>query len=311
MKICVLDGYAANPGDISWDEMAKMGELTVYDRTKPEEIIPRCTGADAVLTNKCVIGADVMDALPSLKYIGVLATGYNVIDVTAAGRRKIAVTNIPAYSTESVAQLVFAFILECASHVGAHARAVRAGQWERSADFCFWNEPLTEISGKKLGIIGMGAIGSRVAEIGRAFGMQVTGYSPSKCDKSVLEGIICDSDIISLNCPLKPDNAGMINADAINRMKPGVWLINTARGGLIDEQAVCDALASGKIAYFCADVVSREPILGTNPLLKAPNVLLTPHIAWAPYEARVRLMNTAVNNIRAFINGERLNRVDA
>lgn len=310
MKIVVLDGYAADPGDISWSEVEQLGELTVYDRTAPEQITDRCRGAQAVLTNKCPMTEATMKALKDLRYIGVLATGYNIVDVKAAKDLGIAVTNAPAYSTDCVAQLVIAFILEAASHVGEHSRAVMGGQWETCPDFVFWNYPLTEISGKKLGILGNGAIGSKVARIASAMGMEVTAYSPSKNSPEIKEKIIRESDIISLNCPLKKDNEKMINAETIGKMKKGVWIINTARGGLVDEQAVSDALHSGQIGYFCADVVSREPILGTNPLLHAPNVMLTPHIGWAPYEARVRLMDITAENLKAFQNGERKNRVE-
>ena len=310
MKIVVLDGYAANPGDISWSEMEALGELTVYDRTAPDDIEKRLQDADVLLTNKCIITKEIMTKLPKLKYIGVLATGYNVIDVAAAKELGIAVTNIPAYSTRSVAQLVFALILEIAQHVGEHSRAVLSGRWETSKDFVFWDYKLTELVGKTLGIIGYGAIGHAVGSLAEAFGMNVIPYSPSIAGKDVLERIYAESDIISLNCPQKPDNAGMINKDVLDKVKPGAWLINTARGGLIDENAVADALRSGKLGWYAADVVSKEPILGTNPLLKAPNVILTPHIAWAPYEARVRLMDISVKNLQAFIRGEALNRVE-
>ncbi len=311
INITVLDGHAANPGDISWDGMRALGNLTVYERSAPEEIIARCRGAQAVLTNKCQLTGDIINSLPELKYIGELATGFNNIDVAAAAKKGIAVTNVPAYSTQSVAQLVFAFILEAALRVGEHSNQVLAGKWEKSQDFCFWSYSLTELAGKRLGVIGAGRIGSRVAEIGAAFGMTVSTYSPSKNKKRELDDIISGSDVISLNCPLKPENAKMINRDTLSRMKKGAWLVNTARGGLIDEDAVCEALKSGQLGFYCADVVSKEPIEGTNPLLHAPNVLLTPHIGWAPYEARVRLMNVAVSNLKAFLNGERLNRVDA
>ena len=310
MNIVVLDGYAANPGDISWEGFEKLGRLTVYERTSPEDIVSRCLDADAVLTNKCHITKQIIEQLPKLKYIGELATGYNNIDVEAAAERGVAVSNVPAYSTDCVAQLVFAFILEAAVHVGEHSRAVLGGQWQNCKDFCFWNYPLTEIGSKRLGIIGNGRIGKRVGEIASAFGMKVSAYSPSKNSPDELSEIISQSDIISLNCPLKPNNIRMIDVETIARMKQGVWLINTARGALIDEDAVSEALASGKIGYYCADVMSTEPIRPDNPLLKAPNVILTPHIGWAPYEARVRLMNIAVDNLKAFLRSERLNRVD-
>ena len=310
MKITVLDGYAANPGDISWKEIEDLGELTVLDRTAPCDIIEKAKDTEILLTNKCSITDEIISALPRLKYIGELATGFNNIDVKSAARHGVAVANIPAYSTESVVQHVFAFMLEIASSVGVHSEAVLSGKWQTNPDFCFWINPLVEISGKKLGIIGNGKIGSRVAEVGRAFGMDVTAYSPSKCDKSVLDKIIEQSDVISLNCPLKPDNAGMINKETISRMKKGVWLINTARGGLVDEQAIADALKESRIGWYAADVVTHEPINADSPLLTAPHVYLTPHIAWAPYEARIRLMHIAAENIKAFLNGERLNRVE-
>ena len=311
LNITVLDGYAANPGDISWDEIRKLGNLTVYERTPASEIVNRCIDSEIVLTNKCNITREHIANLPRLRYIGELATGYNNIDVAAASERGIAVSNVPAYSTQSVAQLVMAFILEAALHVGEHSRACHEGQWQNCKDFAFWNYPLRELNGMSLGVIGAGKIGSRVAELAAAFGMKVKTYSPSKCAKEVLDDIITGSDIISLNCPLKGDNAGMINAETLGRMKKGTWLINTARGALVDEQAVRKALESGQLGYYCADVVSVEPIKADNPLLGAPNVLLTPHIGWAPYEARVRLMNIATDNLKAFLNGERLNRVDA
>ena len=310
-NITVLDGFAANPGDISWEKIEKLGNLTVWERTRPEEIIERCKDSEAVLTNKCSLTREIIFALPKLRYIGELATGFNNIDVKAAKERGVAVSNVPAYSTDSVAQLVMAFILEGALHVGEHSRACLGGRWAASKDFCFWDYPLTELRGKKLGIIGAGRIGSRVKEMAEVFGMTVTAYSPSRCGKNVLDEIIEQSDIISLNCPLKPDNAGMINASSLARMKKGAWLINTARGALVDEEAVSQALSSGRLGLYCADVVSREPISADNPLLSAPNVMLTPHIGWAPYEARVRLMDISADNLRAFLNGERLNRVDA
>ncbi len=311
LNITVLDGFAANPGDISWQAMEQIGNLIVYERSAPEEILTRCKDSEIILTNKCAITGEIISALPALRYIGELATGYNNIDVRAAAQRGIAVTNVPAYSTDSVAQLVMAFILEAALHVGEHSRACANGQWQNSKDFCFWNYPLRELNGMSMGVIGAGRIGSRVAEIAACFGMKVRTYSPSKCKSEVLKEILENSDVISLNCPLKQDNEKMINAAAISKMKKGVWIVNTARGALVDEQAVKDALVSGQIGYYCADVVSVEPIRTDNPLLNAPNVILTPHIGWAPYEARVRLMDIAVRNLKAFLAGEKLNRVDA
>lgn len=310
MRIVVLDGYAANPGDIRWDALQALGEVILYDRTSTEDIVARLQDADAALLNKCPMTAETMRALPRLKYIGVLATGYNIVDTSAARELGIAVTNIPAYSTQSVAQHVFALILEIASHVGEHSRACLSGKWAASRDFCFWDYPLTEISGKSLGVIGNGAIGKAVGKIAEAFGMKVLTYSPSQNAPEHLEEIYETCDIISLNCPLKPSNREMICRETLSRMKNGAWLINTARGGLINEGDVREALISGKLGYFAADVVSVEPISADNPLLDAPNVILTPHIAWAPHEARVRLMSIAVENLKSFLNGNLINCVN-
>ena len=311
MRIIVLDGFAANPGDIRWDELKALGDVTVYDRTPENEILSRAEGAEAILTNKCPLRAETIQKLPSLQYIGVLATGYNIVDTAFAKERGIVVTNIPAYSTESVAQHVFALILEIAVHAGAHSAACLSGKWASSRDFCFWDYPLTEICGKTLGIIGYGAIGKRVGAIAEAFGLRVIPYSPSMGKSENLDRIIEESDIISLNCPLKADNAGMIREKTIARMKTGVWIVNTARGGLVVESDVAEALKSGKIGAFAADVVAHEPINADSPLLSAPNVILTPHIAWAPYEARVRLMNIAVQNLRSFMDGNVIHQVNA
>ena len=310
MRIVVLDGFAANPGDISWGELENLGEVVVYDRTKEEDILHRAKDAEIVLLNKCPMTAKTIAALPRLKYIGVLATGYNVVDTAFAKEKGVVVTNIPAYSTPSVAQHVFALILEIASHVGAHSAGCLSGKWENSKDFCYWEYKLTEISGKTLGVIGNGAIGQAVSKIGAAFGMNVKAYSPSRNTKEELEDLIRTSDILSLNCPLKPDNREMINRESISRMKDGVWIINTARGGLVNEGDVKDALISGKIGAFAADVVSVEPIRGDNPLLSSPNVILTPHIAWAPLEARQRLMKIAVDNVKGYLSGNLINCVN-
>lgn len=311
MRIIVLDGFAANPGDIRWDELKALGDVTVFDRTREDEILARAEGAEAILTNKCPLRAETLKELTSLKYIGVLATGYNIVDTEAAKALGIVVTNIPAYSTESVAQHVFALILEIAVHAGAHSAACLSGRWTNSRDFCFWDYPLTEICGKTLGIIGYGAIGKRVGAIAEAFGLNVIPYSPSMKKPENLDRIFAESDIISLNCPLKADNAGLISEKTVERMKKGVWVINTARGGLVVESDVAKALKSGKIGAYAADVATHEPINADSPLLTAPNVILTPHIAWAPYEARVRLMNIAVKNLRAFMDGRAINQVNA
>ena len=310
MRIVVLDGFTANPGDLSWAEIEALGEVKVYDRTEEKDIASRAKDADAVLLNKCPMTRETMQQLKNLKYIGVLATGYNVVDTAYAKEAGIVVTNIPAYSTESVAQHVFSLILEIASHVGAHSEACLSGAWENSRDFSFWNYPLTELSGKTLGIIGYGAIGQRVKRIADAFGMNVISYSPSKNPIETLEKIYKESDVISLNCPLKDDNKEMISARSIEKMKKGVWIINTARGGLVNEKDVKDALLSGKIGWFAADVVSVEPIRHDNPLLTAPNVILTPHIAWAPLEARSRLMKIAADNLKNFMAGTIVNCVN-
>lgn len=310
MRIVVLDGFTANPGDLSWGEIEALGEVCVYDRTDEKDIVLRAKDADAVLLNKCPMTKETMIQLKNLKYIGVLATGYNVVDTAYAREADIVVTNIPAYSTASVAQHVFALILEIASHAGAHSEACLSGAWERSRDFCFWNHPLTELSGKTLGIIGNGAIGQNVGRIASAFGMNVISYSPSQNPPETLEKIYAESDIISLNCPLKDSNKEMISASSISRMKKGVWIINTARGGLVNEKDVKDALISGRIGYFAADVVSVEPIRHDNPLLTAPNVILTPHIAWAPLEARKRLIRIAADNLKNFMAGTIVNRVN-
>ncbi len=303
MRIVVLDGFTANPGDVSWDEIERLGDVSVYERTSEKDIVLRAKGADAILLNKCPMTKETMIELRNLKYIGVLATGYNVVDTAYAKQAGIVVTNIPAYSTASVAQHVFALMLEMAAHVGAHSERCLSGAWEKAKDFCFWDYPLTEISGKTLGIIGNGAIGQAVGRIANAFEMNVIAYSPSKNPPEILEKIYRESDVISLNCPLRDDNREMISAASISKMKKGVWIINTARGGLVNEQDVKDALVSGRIGAFAADVVSSEPIKSDNPLLTAPNVILTPHIAWAPLEARKRLVKIAADNLRNFMAG--------
>lgn len=314
MKIVVLDGYAANPGDLPWEPFEALGELTVYPRTTPEEVVERSKDADALLTNKVVISDEVMNQLPKLKYVGVLATGYNVVDVEAAHRRGIVVTNIPAYSTDSVAQLVFAHLLNVTNHVDYYARQNRKGAWTVSDDFCYWDTPLVELSGKRLGIVGLGNIGMKVARIARMFGMDVYAVTskhhadlPDGILKSTLEGMLAVSDVVSLHCPLTPETNHLINAETIGRMKQGAVLINTGRGPLVDEQAVADALADGRLSAYCADVLSEEPAQAYNPLLRCDNAYLTPHIAWATIEARTRLAKIAEDNLRAFIEGSPIN----
>ena len=311
MKIVVLDGYAANPGDVSWEAMQSLGELTVYDRTAPDEVLERVAEADALLTNKVVITAAMMAQLPALKYIGVLATGYNVVDVKAAREQGIIVTNIPAYSTDSVAQLTFAHILNITHRVGHYASQNRQGRWSSNPDFVYWDTPLIELSGKTMGIVGLGSIGMKVATIARQFGMDVFALTsknssdlPQGLQKTTLDGLLAISDVLSLHCPLTDDTYHLIDAKALSKMKPGAILINTGRGPLVDEEAVAKALDSGQLMAYGADVMSVEPPQPSNPLLRCPNAYLTPHIAWATFEARQRLMQIAVDNLQCFIDGQ-------
>lgn len=321
MKIVVLDGYTLNPGDLSWGGIEKIGELTVHDSTgfAPEKVIETIGDAEIIFTNKTPLSKEVLSKVPTVKYIGVLATGYNVVDTEAAKKQGIVVTNIPAYGTAAVAQFTLALILELCHHIGEHSRAVFNGDWTKSGDFCFWNYPLIELAGKKMGIIGFGRIGQATAKIAQAFGLNVLAYDNYKdpdfkesdsCKYSTLDELLSDSDIISLHCPLFESTKGMINKNSISKMKDGVMIINTSRGPLIEEQDLCDALESGKVAGAAVDVVSREPISADNPLLKAKNCIITPHIAWAPKESRTRLMNTAVENLAAFVNGNPVNVVN-
>lgn len=316
MKIVELDGYAANPDDISWEPLKALGELTVYSRTKAEDVVERAKDAEIVLTNKVVFTDEVMAQLPKLKYIGVLATGYNVIDVEAAYRRGIVVTNIPAYSTESVVQMTFAQILNITNQVGHYADEVRGKRWSNNPDFCYWDTPLIELSGKTMGIVGLGHIGSRVAHVAREFGMDVFALTskdssqlPDGIQKTTIDGLLGVADILTLHCPLTKDNYHMINAERLEQMKSGAILINTARGALVDEAAVAKALESGHLAAYGADVMDVEPPKADNPLLGQPHAFLTPHIAWATKEARTRLMNICVANVKAFIEGHPINRV--
>ena len=316
MKIVVLDGYAANPGDISWEPMQSLGQLVIYDRTNPQEVLERCNDADAVLTNKVVLNAETIARLPQLKYIGVLATGYNVVDVKAAAAQGIVVTNIPAYSTESVAQLTFAHILNIASRVGHYADANREGRWSHNPDFCYWDTPLMELNGKTMGIVGLGNIGMRVAQLALAFGMDVFAVTsklrtdlPAGIQKTTLEGLLAVSDVLTLHCPLTEQTHHIINAETLALMKPGAVIINTGRGPLVDEQAVADALKNGHLLAYGADVMEQEPPRADHPLLSCPNAFLTPHIAWATFEARQRLMDIAVDNLQSFISGRPKNQV--
>lgn len=318
MKITVLDGYTMNPGDNPWDALASLGELTVYDRTPPELVLSRAMDAEILLTNKTHLSRETLQALPALKFISVLATGYNIVDVAAAAELGIPVANVPAYSTTSVAQLTFALILELCHGVAKHSEWVHSGGWCRTPDYSYWLQPLTELSGKTLGIIGFGAIGQKVAEIGAAFGMHLLAYNPSVKPAPALnhfafaslDELYAQSDIITLHCPQKAANTGMINAAALAKMKPTAFLINTARGGLIDEQALADALNGGRIAGAALDVLSSEPPADCNPLLTAKNTYITPHIAWATLDARRRLMATTVRNVQAYLNGAPINIVN-
>ena len=310
-KIIILDGAVENPGDLSWEPMAALGELTVYDYTAPQDVIARIGDAPMILTNKTVISAEVMAACPNLRYIGVLATGYNVIDIAEAKKRGIVVTNVPAYSTPTVAQFTMALLLEIALHVGHHSRVVHEGKWSACRDFAFWDYPLMELAGKTFGIVGYGSIGKATAKLAQAFGMKVLAYSRHGAEEfhTELDELYAQSDIVSLHCPLTAENAGMINAATIAKMKDGVILLNTARGGLINEADLREALLSGKVYAAASDVVSTEPIKADNPLLGLDNMIITPHIAWAALEARQRLMDVATDNVRQFLAGNVQNNV--
>lgn len=316
MKIVILDGYSADPGDLSWEELEQMGEVTVYDRTSPSETVQRAAEADIVLTNKVVIDREKIAQLPRLKYIGVLATGYNVVDIEAAHERGIIVTNVPAYSTESVAQMVFAHLLTVTNRTEHYAIQNRSGRWAASPDFCYWDFPLMELAGKTIGIVGLGNIGRRVAEIALAFGMKVKAMTsksqeqlPAGIEKADLQTLLSSADVLSLHCPLTANTRHLINADTLRLMKPTAILINTGRGPLIDDQAVANALQEGLLGAFCADVLTTEPPSSNNLLLSQPNVFITPHIAWASTEARTRLLQIAIANVRAFASGKPQNTV--
>lgn len=314
MKIVVLDGYCVNPGDLSWDALRQLGDLTIYDRTVVSDVADRVRDADAVLTNKVPFRAALIQALPKLKYIGVMATGVNIIDLEEARRRGIVVTNIPAYSTDSVAQMTFAHILNITNRIGLYADMNRKGKWARNEDFCYWNTSLSELSGKTLGIVGLGNIGMKVASIAVAFGMDVFAFTskgmdalPEHVRKTTLDGLFGVSDIITLHCPLTDATRGMINKDAIKKMKHGAILINTGRGPLVNEADVAEALRDGLLGGYGADVMCKEPPSSDNPLFAEQNAFITPHIAWATSEARTRLMETLVGNIRSFIAGKPVN----
>jgi glycerate dehydrogenase len=303
VRIVVLDGHTVNPGDNPWDPVARLGELTVFDRTPPELVIDRARPAEIVLTNKTRLDAAALGALPALRFVAVLATGYDVVDVSVARDRGVAVSNVPEYGTDSVAQHSFALLLELCNRTALHARAVNDGEWSRSSDFSIWKAPIVELSGLTMGIVGSGRIGRRVADIARAFGMHVVAASARAADRAKLVDLFSRADVVSLHCPLSAETAGLVDRALLRRMKRSAFLLNTARGGLVDEAALRAALEAGEIAGAGFDVASREPIAPSNPLLGAPNLVLTPHLAWASLAARRRLMETTARNIEAFLAG--------
>ncbi|MFH5181363.1 D-2-hydroxyacid dehydrogenase [Paenibacillus sp. TAB 01] len=317
MRIVVLDGYTLNPGDLSWSGLEALGEVTVYDRTAPEEIIDRALQAELILTNKTPLSADTLKQLPNAKYIGVLATGYNIVDTAFAAERGIVVTNVPAYGSQSVAQMVFSLLLELCSRVQLHSDAVREGEWTRSLDFCFTKSPLVELSGKTMGFVGLGKIGYQASVIARAFGMRILAVGSGRTAPPPAEGVewtelerlLAESDVISLHCPLTPATERMINTERLALMKPSAFLINTSRGGLIAEADLAAALNEGRIAGAGLDVLSVEPPTSDNPLLQARNCIITPHIAWATKEARSRLLQVAVDNVHSYLQGVPVNMV--
>ncbi|BCS84208.1 MULTISPECIES: D-2-hydroxyacid dehydrogenase [Prevotella] len=310
MKIVELDGYGLNPGDLSWGAISKLGELKLYDRTSQEDVVSRAKEADVILINKVNITDEIMGQLPKLKYIGVLATGYNVVDIEAASRRGILVSNIPAYSTDSVAQMTFAHILNMVNRVEHYADLNRKGRWSNNPDFCYWDTPLMEISGKTIGILGLGSIGSKVARIAQDFGMDVYAFTsksssdlPVGIQKTTIDGLLSVSDILTLHCPLTSETRELINKESLKKMKHGALLINTGRGQLVNEQDVAEALNSGQLGGYGADVMCEEPPLADNPLFAQPNAFITPHVAWATIEARTRLMNILEENLKSYIDG--------
>lgn len=317
VKIVVLDGYTLNPGDLRWKELESLGRCIVYDRSGPDEVFKRADGAEIVLTNKTVLSSEVIKKLSSLKYIGVLATGYNIVDVETAGNRGVIVSNVPAYSTDSVAQLTFAHLLNLTHRVGHHAETVRNGRWTTSPDFCYWDTPLIELAGLTMGIIGFGRIGKAVAKVAMAFGMKVIVYGinkpasmPGGCEFVGLEDLFRRSDVVSLHCPLTTQTEKIVNEERLTLMKKSAFLINTSRGPLVDEQALADGLNEGRLAGAGLDVLSYEPPAEDNPLLKAKNCFITPHIAWATRSARERLLKAVVDNVAAFLAGRPQNVVN-
>lgn len=317
MQIVLLDGYASNPGDLTWESLKEMGEVTVYDRTQPSEVVERAHDAEIIVTNKVTLTRQTLEQLPNLRLICVLATGYNTIDTLAARDLGITVCNVPAYSTDSVAQMVFAQILNMTNRVAHYARQTREGRWSAAPDFCYWDLPVSELTGKTLGIVGLGHIGAKVASIAREFGMDVFAFTsknsidlPDYIQKTTLEGLFGVSDILTLHCPLTPDTHELINARTLARMKRGALLVNTGRGPLVNEGDVAEALASGQLGGYGADVMCSEPPAADNPLFAQPNAFITPHIAWASVEARQRLLNATFDNIRAFQEGHPQNVVN-
>lgn len=318
MKIVILDGFTANPGDLSWERLAALGELTVYERSTAQQTIERAAEAEIVLTNKVLLRRQEIEQLPKLRYVGVLATGYNVVDIDAACERGIVVTNVPAYSTESVAQMVFAHLLTVTNRTEHYARQNREGRWTSSPDFSYWDTRLTELAGKTFGIVGLGNIGSRVAAIANAFGMKVMAYTskeasllPPYIHKGTMAEVLEQSDVVSLHCPLTDNTHHLICRDTLKLMKPTAILINTGRGPLVCEEDVAEALNTGSLYAYCADVLSKEPAEASNPLLKCPAAYITPHIAWATEEARRRLVDVAVGNVCAFVGGTPQNVISA
>lgn len=317
MKIVDLDGFGVNPGDLNWEAISKLGDFKLYDRTSPEDVVLRAKDADIILINKINITDEIMEQLPKLKYIGVLATGYNVVDIESANKRGILVSNIPAYSTDSVAQLTFAHILNMVNRVEHYADLNRKGRWSNNLDFCYWDTPLMEISGKTIGILGLGNIGSKVARIAHDFGMDVYAFTsksaaelPAGIHKATIDELFSLSDILTLHCPLTPQTQELINKDSIKKMKHGALLVNTGRGQLVNEQDIADALRSGQLGGYGADVMCEEPPSAENPLFAQPNAFITPHIAWATLEARTRLMNILLENLKSYIDGNPQNIVN-
>lgn len=317
MKIVMLDGFTTNPGDLSWDFLNEYGDVTVYDRTPADKIIERCIDAQIVITNKTPLTREIIDCLPNLKFVELLSTGYNIVDYVYLKEKGIPVSNIPSYSTDAVAQLVMAFLLELSFNVGLHSQSVKSGEWTNSVDFCYWKTPLSELSGKALGIFGFGRIGRAVAERAKAFGMKVIAYTPRMhggepdyVEFVSLDEMLSSADAVTMHCPLTPETNGIVNAEFISKMKDGAYFINTSRGTVVDENALADALNSGKLGGAGLDVLSTEPPKADNPLLTAKNCFITPHIAWAALETRQRLISILKENIAAFVNGNPQNVVN-